>query len=325
MKYNNGLGNVPSGYLENIKSIITKYSSVSFNLEGLFSEYALPNVPFNEELITLLDSTNLNSQCEIYVDPEDIPLADGEYKIPIKVNCGEQSITKIIHLTLAGINQAYTIPETEVEVKEWVSKIENLPLGVVITTAVLDTATTIESTNTNQIKNIFKVIEITLDTTDTTSGTIYFSVDKTLVSNPNRVRLYVQEGTTWTELSTTYLKDNGVEYEYSAVTPHFSIFLIGEQKVVSGGGSYTSDDDEDYSYGGGISQEEEEEITPIINAENPTSEKNFFQRLADFFRLTGGAITGGAEGNLGAGIAVFFVVMIAIVGTIILLIIKKRS
>lgn len=89
-----------------------------------------------------------------------------------------------------------------------------------ITVSIIETP--LEEVTINQLQ----VMNITVDKEGT--GEIYFNVNKTLVSNRDNIFLYVLENETWTKLDTYFIKDNGLEYEYYAVTPHFSVFMIGE-------------------------------------------------------------------------------------------------
>jgi len=73
-----------------------------------------------------------------------------------------------------------------------------------------------------------------------TSGMIYFKINKSRVIEPLKISLYVLEDT-WTKLTTTYLSSDNDYYYFKSYTPHFSTFMIGEEKVVpvvpSSGGS----------------------------------------------------------------------------------------
>jgi PGF-pre-PGF domain-containing protein len=126
----------------------------------------------------------------------------------------------------------YKINETSEE-SNWIDKILSNygNLSVVVLNE-----TPLSSSSISQ----FKIFNITTENEST--GKIFFKVDKYLINNKDKVFLYVFESS-WTKLETYFIKDNGLEFEYYAITPHFSTFMIGEDTTItsssSSSGSHT--------------------------------------------------------------------------------------
>ena len=126
----------------------------------------------------------------------------------------------------------YKINETSEE-SNWIDKILSNYGNVSV---VVLNETPLSSSSISQ----FKIFNITTENEST--GKIFFKVDKYLINNKDKVFLYVFESS-WTKLETYFIKDNGLEFEYYAITPHFSTFMIGEDTTItssgSSGGSHT--------------------------------------------------------------------------------------
>lgn len=65
------------------------------------------------------------------------------------------------------------------------------------------------------------------------SITVKFSLEKSLTNNSRRIYMFRLVGDTWNKLTTIYLYSNATHYFYSANTPGFSYFAIGEEDVVT--------------------------------------------------------------------------------------------
>ncbi|MEK6827661.1 MAG: PGF-pre-PGF domain-containing protein, partial [Nanoarchaeota archaeon] len=153
-----------------------------------------------------------------------------------------------------------------------------------------------------------------------TSGAaqISFSINKEGV-NKDRINLYVWEGTSWTKLTTHYDGETATEYTYTATTPHFSIFMIGESTAFSRS-----------SGGDGIVQNNSlqsvnnvkinNEVTPL-SSETPTTTET--PNNKGFFSFLTGAVTGLI--NSGAGVPAILFLMIVIAGTIVLVVVRRRG
>lgn len=105
-------------------------------------------------------------------------------------------------------------------------KIEGLEIGTNIT---------IESSDISNFSipnNLIGLEIFNISAGKNTSGTVYFRINNSKVIEPTKVSLYVLESS-WVKLNTNYLSSIGGYLYYSAYTPHFSIFMIGEEKIIS--------------------------------------------------------------------------------------------
>lgn len=198
---------------------------------------------------------------------------------------------------------------------QYVSGVKNLAYGAIITATILDTTQAINGTKLARYLSPLKVIEI--DSTVQSSGDILFNIDKNLVSDKNRVSLYVLEGTSWTKLTTTYMNEDSTEYYYSAHTPHFSIFMIAEDTtpVTRGSGGGSGDGVAYVSSLPSSSGSNTGSLTPINTTNNNNQEKG-----------TSAPITGGVIGFIksGLGIATILGMMIIVIGAVIFFTVRRR-
>jgi PGF-pre-PGF domain-containing protein len=343
--YGEGFGSVPSEYKNRIgEAILTGVNSM--NIQNIV-EQTLPLISIDDYLPMIAelgyevnqedidfahailsdmqerDNSDLNYN--VSVDLTTLEFQDGTYQIPVTITplAGDLTpITKTITLVLSGIvNQVggetttggvYTASVTGI--KEVIQTISGLPTGTIITKIQIsdDNPTGVNAlSNTNELK--YLIIEVN---TLPINAEIYFSIDESKISDPNKVSLYVWETTTsaWTKLATTYLGLVGTEYTYSAITPHFSTFMIGED---------TSSETTSRSHGGTIRSTAETTINnqeELINSpliETP-EKKGFFSFLT-------GAVTGLADFvSSGKGLVTILVMMIVVAGTIVLFVVRKR-
>lgn len=282
-----GYGDISEDYsiiLENIENIIKENVETAFNVKDLIEEYIFPNIKENLGLEKLFGEYLDELDYEVSVGDlsEYISeMKDGTYEIPVNFELldGTQ-IEKVIYVTLEGIPESKEVELSE-EVSHYVSKIKNLPLGAIVTATILEIESTTNGTDLTDL-NPLKVIEINVTGTEE-GGEIYFQIDKSLVSDYTKVSLYVLEGTSWTKLTTNYIEETEDMYEYSAVTPHFSIFMIAEeeettntQPTSSSGGGRSRRSGGGEAEGIVKSQTNNNEIAsiPEIKKENPEQNKN---------------------------------------------------
>jgi hypothetical protein len=233
-----GYGDVPSEYQEKIAEAI-ETAVHSMNIQKVLDEYIFPYTDFE---------AGVDLDYDVSADLSNLKYENGDYNIPVKIQQGSESVTKNIKIILSGINfvkETYVPPADEKpEVKEIIEEITGLNPGTTITIQVK------EETDVNLTKPIpvkldaIKVLEIT--TNQETTAALTFRIDKTSGIDPNKVHLYVWETASsyWRELTTTYTGSGADYYEYIAVIPHFSLFMIAEDTgVTSSGGAHKDNDD----------------------------------------------------------------------------------
>jgi PGF-pre-PGF domain-containing protein len=171
----------------------------------------------------------MNNTFAVKTDLTDLELTNGMHEIQAEVTLNGEKVTKRVYLTIEGLTN-----ETYIANNDILTKIEGLAYGTNITYLEENL------TDYNAPSQVTGLSVMNISASINTSGEIYFKVNKSQVTDKNKVSLYVLEGS-WTKLTTTYLLDNGLEYEYKATTPHFSIFMIGEEipiaTTTSSGGS----------------------------------------------------------------------------------------
>ena len=203
---------------------------------------------------------------------------------------------------------------TDSAVSKWFNKL-TLPYGFNLVSVIFLDPSSVKSAGSH-IK-VLKIVNITVD--KETSGAISFSVNKSEISNKNRISLYVLEGTSWTKLATTYTGETAAEYQYTATTPHFSTFMIAEDTTPSSSGS-AGGGDPTTGYIGTMPtiSTTNNEITPISTTTNTRENQNPTG--------TSSPITGGVIGFIksGAGIVTILVLMITVLLTMVVFSLKKR-
>jgi PGF-pre-PGF domain-containing protein len=353
IEYSKGFGSIPCEYKNEIGKAITKgvnsmnvkelleqtIPSVSIDdylpvLENLGYEVSEEDIDFAHAL--LLENTNYN----VSVDLTNLAFQDGTYQIPVTITplLGEDKtpVIKTITLVLSGIINSQT-EETTTEnvytpsdegVKEVISSITGLPIGTVIEKMeISDTkpATVEVLTHTTGLK--YLIIEV--DTQPISNAQINFTIEKSKVDNENKISLYVWEPTTssWAKLTTTYIGETTTEYEYTATTPHFSTFMIGEDTT-------SSSSEGSHSHGGGshsitsttsnTTSNEDTEVEVPTTTPKETEEKTFLQQILEFLGLTGRATEDGTADSKVPTIVPILGLMIVIAVTIIL-VVKKRK
>jgi len=333
--YSAGFGAVPSEYKNKIGEAITRGVN-SMNVQNVIEQNLLPSVSLSSYLPTLnslgynvnevefTKAVLTNVNYDVSVDLTKVSFQDGTYQIPVTITplVGDTTpITKTITLVLSGIvNKAgeHTTTDTYVPsdfgVKEVVSSITGLPINTLVNIQVSDVKPS--EVNTLSHTQGLKYLVISVDNQPGSSGAqISFSIDKTGVDK-NRVSLYVWEGTSWTRLATHYDGETATEYTYTATTPHFSTFMIGETTSSSSGngwdataGSVTIDNS---------TQSSANQITPLGNDVPTETPKN-----NNFFSTLTGAVTGLI--NSGAGVPAILFLMIVVAGTIVLVVVRRRG
>ena len=344
--YSKGFGAIPNEYKNQIGEAITNGIN-SMNIQNVIEQKLLPSVSFSDYLPVLqslgysvsqeninfansiLKNTDYsNANYNIGVDLTTLAFQDGTYTIPITINGNGETITKTITLVLKGIvneKQATTdgtyTPSDAGSSTSVIKSIQGLQPNTLVTIQVSDTKPA--EVNTLSHTNGLKYLIIDTQGVQPTSGAqISFSIDKSEVSNRDKVSLYVWEPTSssWTKLiPTTYTGETATEYEYTATTPHFSTFMIGEDTTPSSSSS---------SGGGSTGEVYSSQIPTTTNTNNavttPLSTTNPTDTSATG---TSSPITGGVIGFIksGAGIVTILVLMITVLLTMVVFSLKKRK
>lgn len=307
-----GYGNIED-YKEQIREIINE-SIYSLNVPNIAEEFLpllkgnLSDAGIDPSIIdSMLEQLDINYTVGL-IDLGNISLKDGDYKVKVFVNdsAGVQ-YTKNINLHLEGlentevtdINNTYT-PETP-EISYILKEIS----GIGNNTIIIKAADTSSFSFPSDLK-AYKFFDITLSTPNI-SGKFKFKLDGVGVKNPDKVNLYVYESGSWTKLATTF---DG-EY-FTATTPHFSLFMVAEEKEASSGSnSKPSSYSEPSSYGiynPSASQTQTENNTIAVG--NPEEASPGF-----LSRITGAVIgTIGTEGTI-----VIIIILAVVAGFIIIL------
>jgi len=343
--YDGGFGAVQSYYKNKIGEAITRGVN-SMNLQDMISQELLPIVSLDDYLPVLqnlgynvnsVDFTNAileNTGYSTSVDLTTLAFQDGTYKIPVTITplTGDTTpTTKTITLVLSGIvneveetTTSNTYIPSDFGIKEIIKSIVGLPTGTIVAIQVSDDKPVIVNV-LSQVSGL-KYLIIDTDQQPAVNAQISFSIDKSKVSHSNKVSLYVWEPTTsrWEKLVTTFVADNGAEYEYTATTPHFSTFMVGEDTTPSSSRS---------SRTGMTTLIEGPIVNPPavtnepnpINLKTPTQE-GFFARLGRFFTtLTGGVISSNdAKQNSTIGVAALLTFLIALVGIALIAVRARR-
>jgi hypothetical protein len=346
--YDKGFGSITNEYKQKIKNAISQ-GVYSMNVKGVLEQVVLPSfsiedyLPVLEELgydveVTDEDLENAfamvleNSGYTGNVDLSAGRFQDGTYKIPVTIISEEGTIKKNITLVLSGIVNVIEAEATvggvynpsDEGIKEVIQAISGLPTGTIINKLQISDVRPNgigALGHANELK--FLVIEVSQQP-DSSGAQINFSVEKSKVNDYSKIKLYVWEDSSWKGLDTTYIRDNGAEYEYTAIVPHFSTFLIGERTSSSSGSS-------SQSYGMGstttVSSSKDSsdavELTPEIKSETPVN-KGLFQRILEFLGLTGRTVDGTeTKPNLTPFIIILtFMVMLLVVAV---LAVKRRN
>lgn len=226
-----GYADLNGTYLENIQSIIDEKI-----------KYINPDEVINA-LLPIQDFSEFKKfvDFEISVDSTGLSLSDGEYVLKILYedrygNTGEFPITLNLEITNNGNPQNEnngTIEFNDTIISQTLNKVENLPSGVSLTVVLYGKNLPIDSgfvssPSNVDVLNFIQINSSNTSLTDDGSFDLYFKVLKTSIpsSDKNSVRLYVQEGTAWRVLTTRLFNESATSYEYKAIVPHFSNFMI---------------------------------------------------------------------------------------------------
>jgi PGF-pre-PGF domain-containing protein len=268
---------------------------------------------------------------DISVDFDNLTMEDGTYALKVLYedkygNEGEMPFTVILDITNTisselEVNGTVTFANV-VSSQTTLQRVENLPAGIALTTTSFGNSK--PSTFISIPSNVDALNYIQIDSSNpsaTSSGAfdLYFKILKTSIpsSDKNDVRLYVQEGNSWTQLPTTLINETPTEYEYKAVIPHFSNFLIGVLQPSSGGGGGSSSTIYEFGKNVNNNQTNNTASNPINLGGTPpeAAPPGFFA-----------TITGAIIGALGTGGTIFVVVFIVgIVGAMIILRVGRKT
>ncbi len=219
---NRGYGDIPENYLNKIREIITE-TLYSINIQNLVSEF----MPVVDDELNFLKDLDLNYTVGAI---HNIKLIDGGYTINVSIEHEGVVVNKTIILTLTGIknseiidvNETY-IP-TQPEIQEVITQITGLGSNT-ITIYIFDEPPkpVLEETKA------FKYFDITVS--NQTSAELTFKLELSDVTNPELVSLYIWEDS-WEKLNTELINETDF-YEYKAEIPHFSLFMIAEEKEIT--------------------------------------------------------------------------------------------
>ncbi|MEK6907404.1 MAG: hypothetical protein AABW45_02655 [Nanoarchaeota archaeon] len=196
------------------------------------------------------------------VDFGDLRLEDGTYTLKIKYedrfgNKGEKLFTVKLDVTNTGnsdtADNSGVVTFSDPVIKQTLQRIENLPNGLNITAVIFGNVKPGNfASPPGEVKTILKFMDIDADQNVVGSFNLFFKIDKSLISSSdkNNVLLYVEESGVWNSLSTSLINETATTYEYRAVLPHFSNYMLGIRQVSTpstssgtGGGSSTSDNE----------------------------------------------------------------------------------
>lgn len=269
----------------------------------------------------------------VSVDFGSLTIEDGNYTLKALYedkygNKGEMPFTVVLDITNTAPSEKEvngTIVFSDIIVNQTLQKVENLPSNVSL--AVVLFGKNKPSAFQSAPSNVDALNYIQIDssnTSATSSGAfdLYFKILKTSISSSdkNDVSLYVEEGSSWTILPTSLVNESSsTYYEYKAITPHFSNFMIGViQPITSSSGGSSGNSGTIYEFGKNINNNQTNKTVanPInLGGTPPEASPGFFA-----------AITGAIIGALGTGGTIFVVVFIVgIVGAMIVLRVGRKT
>ena len=232
----NGYGNVSNSYLNQIRNLINQ-SLVSVNIKDV-ADKIIPSIGAN---LSFLDNINLNYTIGA-IDLNNVSLRDGNYTVAVFIRDPQgNNLTKTINLRLEGLTNV----ESGSTINNGTEYIPTLPeisyilkgikgMNGSIKQMKIVAFDTINIPTPSGLQKVYKFLNISILNGTESNGTFFFTVNAT---NPGYVHMYVYNESTakWDELNTTWLGGNN----YSANTPHFSLFMIAEEAAPSnnnGGG-----------------------------------------------------------------------------------------
>jgi len=237
-----GFGNIREYQKEKIREMIEK-SFYYFDIKNIVNKYT----PYDVNISEFFDLSDYSFEI---IDINDFQLEDGEYEIVIQIKHEDTIANKTIKVILDGIiNEEpvteinYTFIPSSPEIKVIINEISGLPNNTKIAVKVSDK---VEGLTSPLQTTALKFLNISVD--KQTSAEIVFKVPTHKVKNKNKVFLYILEDN-WKKLPTNFIQELGGNYQYKAQIPHFSTFVIAEEKesesTSSRGGSSSRRDDSD--------------------------------------------------------------------------------
>ncbi|MEK6969431.1 MAG: PGF-pre-PGF domain-containing protein [Nanoarchaeota archaeon] len=138
------------------------------------------------------------------------------------INAGETATVEVDNGVVGVTEVSFVAPSTVYGAWVKVAKVDGLPSSMASFSGA-----------------VYKNIEITkgvaLKEDNIKDAVIDFKVEKTWLTakglTQNQVAIYRYVDSKWTELGTTFVKDDGTYVHYTATTPGFSYFIIGEKGV----------------------------------------------------------------------------------------------
>ncbi len=301
-----------STYLENIQTIIE--DKVKFIDPDEVVNALLPLGDFSE-FKQFVDF-------DISVNTSSLRLEDGSYTLSLIYedkygNTGEMPFIVILEVTNEDLPQSEvngTVEFTSPVISQTLDRIENLPSGISITAALFGKNKPSGSEFANAPSNINSLNYLQINSsnpslTDNGAFELFFKIAKSSIPSSARddVRLYVQEGTSWILLPTTFASEDSVNYEYVATLPHFSNFLIGYVSQSGGGSNGGSSSLTQNSQYGVVLNAPNQNDNGTINLGGPSPE----EASKGFFSAITGAIIGALGSPGGIAATAFIVIVIA--------------
>ncbi len=249
-------------------------------------------------------------------------MQDGNYALKVLYidkfgNNGTMPFEVVLEVTNGGnsesANSNGTVNFTNVVISQTLQRIQNLPPGINLTATLYGSNTPSGFLNAPINIQSLNYIKIDSSNSSATNGggfDLYFKIDKNSIpsSAKNEVRLYVQEGASWSLLPTSLISETLTHYEYKATIPHFSNFLVGYVSSSSGGGS--SNDAQIYQFGGNTNTSNEG-APRAINLGNPNNSPEE-KPSAGFFSIITGAVIGTFGSPMGIAVIMFIAVIVGL-------------
>lgn len=137
-------------------------------------------------------------------DFSNVEFKDGDYEIPFTFGIDSEE-SFVANLKIINFDEVTKyVPENET-ILEVIPQITGLELGTTIIIEEKNLSDSMKLENSTQLR----LLNIT--TNQNTSGEIYFNVDKSLITNKDKVFLYVLEETNWVKLNTTFLNETAID------------------------------------------------------------------------------------------------------------------
>jgi len=200
------------------------------------------------------------------VNTSQVPLVSGNYTLTVKAkdqygNTASKNMTVVINIATESTSSTVTLNSSDVNgsanitfanptVSDIITKIVipnnattfNFTVSAQVYGSTMPTVENVTAPIASETNNpmVYIVFNSTVPLVNN-SFTIYFDVPKATLgtTSPSNVVLFVYENNAWTALPTTVIDATSDPVQFSAITPHFSTFVIGSQQC-SDGTAYNS-------------------------------------------------------------------------------------